>query len=272
MTDLAPNDGALKKRIRRLLHSYMSPEHGGPQRDFLNSVMSVGRLALIGGAVRDVARQGVLGFKSDLDFVLHKGDVSEFYHVMREYGARKNTFGGFRVELGRARIDIWALEDTWARRVGLRNVTSLVDLVDCTFFDWDAVIFDIDTGSLISRPNYLTLIASRTLELNLEENPNPKGSLVRAIRRRAMWRVFFGPRLRSFVERELERHSWGELVELDTAAFDFPVLLYCDPDRLREGLSIDSSSDGSSIRRAQEPNAVQLETPFSCSHPNRSSF
>src|SRR5690242_2799833 len=70
----------LKKRVERLLDI----ENGGsPSSEVARQILPLlrslgGGVALIGGAVRDVARVGKYGFASDLDFVIYDTDKCVF--------------------------------------------------------------------------------------------------------------------------------------------------------------------------------------------------
>jgi hypothetical protein len=234
--EIASNPEVLRKRLRRLLGNSRQKDPMEISRIVLPLLQDVGSLGLIGGAVRDVARFGVDKFKSDLDFVLYDGNLPRFRSLMDKLNGKPNRFGGYALRFERLRVDIWALEDTWARTAGLRPVHNLRDLLDCTFFDWDAIIFDVKSGKIIFKPGYFSSLESRILDINLEENPNPTGSLVRALRRGALWGVGFGPRLTSFAKRQLDRECWENLVDIDSRAFGRPILRYHDPKKVRRGL------------------------------------
>ena len=75
---------------------------------------------------------------------------------------------------------MWSIEDTWAHTAGLVQVREPADLLKCTFFDWDAILFDLESEAIVAGENYFQLLAANVLDINLEENPNPRGSLVRA--------------------------------------------------------------------------------------------
>ena len=259
MHDLASDGVVLRKRLGRLLRRQAGygaaassmdgtpPEEqltlldrgepGPADRNPIELLQSVGRLALIGGAVRDVARDGVRRFRSDLDFVLYEGNELAFLRLMDKLGGIRNRFGGYRLQLGRRRIDVWALEHTWARTVGLRKVETLPDLLECTFFDWDAVLYDLHTRRILAKPEYFAALRTRVLDVNLLENPNPTGSLVRALRRGALWQVAFGPELTSFVRARLQVEAWSDLVSVDERAFGKPILRDIDAAELRARLN-----------------------------------
>ena len=201
---VAPNQSALKRRIDRYLWSNDSSETA-----ILNSALSrhfryFDRVAIIGGLVRDFAREGRSGFHSDVDLVIN-GPAEEVSRLAAKLNAVPNRFGGFGYRDGPWKIDFWALENSWARRHV--EIFSFNDLLSATFFDWDAVAYDLWDRKLICPKDYLSRIGQRTLEINLRENPSPMGNLVRAVRRLVLWAVEPGPRLKDFIEEYLDDSS-----------------------------------------------------------------
>lgn len=89
MPDLTTRRDVLRKRLLRLLGKSDSRAKDPTEVStvILPQLEQVGRLALIGGAVRDVARLGVKNFRSYLDFVLYDGNLSAFHNLMQEMGA-----------------------------------------------------------------------------------------------------------------------------------------------------------------------------------------
>lgn len=237
MRELAAEAPVLRKRLQRLLGENGRKAASEISTVILPQLKKVGKLVLFGGAVRDVARLGVRLFRSDLDFVLYDGDVGAFEALMTQLAGPPNRFGGFSIRYERWKVDIWALEKTWARTAGLRSVSQIQDLLACTFFDWDAILYNLETRAILARPGYFDALDACVMDINLEENPNPTGSLVRALRRGALWHVRFGPKLTAFVQRRLDQTPWDELVAIDQKAFVIPVLRYCNQTELRRRLA-----------------------------------
>jgi hypothetical protein len=226
------------------------------------ALQSVGDVFLVGGAVRDVARRGVRTFRSDLDFVVHGENKEKFVRLMEIHGAMPNRFGGFGLQIGKLKLDAWHIEDTWARTAGIVDVNSPSDLLNCVFFDWDAILYDVSQNDIIAPPDYFSRIGSNVLDLCLEDNPNEAGSLVRAIRRGALWDVKFGSHLTDFAVKQLAKHQWSDLVHLDRSAFPFPVLRDINPDELRRNLGDTFEENGLTISHPIRWRSVQLELPF----------
>lgn len=216
--------GALRARLRRYLRDRQMPDRRRLGLDVLPRFGELGSIAIIGGMLRDIARQGARGYASDIDLVVDPLDPAAFREALIAMGGRENRFGGFGLELASWRVDVWALPDTWARTAGHREVNSFPDLLHCTFFDWDAIVYDLGRGRLLTRHGYFETLASGVLGLNLEANPNERGSAVRAIRKAVAWNARFSAPLADYVLAAEARHGWTDLATLDRTAFASPVL------------------------------------------------
>jgi len=197
----APNQSALKRRLDRYFWANGSGEMGHLQATLTRHFRVFERVAVIGGLVRDFALEGRKGFKSDVDLVVD-APAEEVARLAKQLNATPNRFGGYGCKDGPWKIDFWALETTWARQHV--PVRKLEDVVSCTFFDWDAVAYDLWEKKLICSDGYLERISQRTLDINLRPNPSPMGNLVRAIRRLVLWHAHPGPELRDFINEYLD--------------------------------------------------------------------
>ena len=262
MIKMANNSQTLRKRLIRLIRDNNRTDGWELAMEIVPKLQSVGRLILIGGAVRDVARCGGVQFRSDLDFVIHDTNRDRFVKLVRELGGRRNRYGGFALDFVRWKVDVWSIEDTWAHTAGLVQVREPADLLKCTFFDWDAILFDLESEAIVAEENYFQLLAANVLDINLEENPNPRGSLVRALRRGALWKVRFGERLTNFVREQIRKETWDTLVALDDAAFSQGVLRYYDADSLRQNLEYEKFHQGVMVTEPFGPPDEQLELGY----------
>lgn len=223
---MAKNWSVLRKRVERLLQVKNQERVLGGE--ILPYLQTLGSVALIGGAIRDVARAGRSAFNSDLDFVIYGSSRDIFKLEMKRVAAKPNKFGGYSINYPEWKVDLWHIEDTWAHTSGHVDVQRPNDLLRCTFFDWDSVLFDIATSKIIAPADYLLRLRLGIMDIRLEPNPNPYGSAVRALRRAAHWGVGFGPHLTAFILGILERGEWEALREVDSAAFHHRVLAHLE--------------------------------------------
>lgn len=168
-------------------------------------VHSLGPMAVFGGMLRDLAYTTASKFSSDVDLVVSTEDASELARRLDALGAQRNRYGGSHLAGGTWSIDVWALKDTWAVREGYVAARGFADLIRTTFFNWDAIVLDLNSAEFHYTTSYFDELAAGYLELNLEPNANPAGNVVRALRYLSTGRAIFGPRLTHYVHSFLTR-------------------------------------------------------------------
>lgn len=248
----APNNSALKRRLDRYFWANDTGEMVFLRQVLEDRFFTFDRVAVIGGLVRDFAREGRDGFRSDLDLVID-GPVDRVAELAADLGATSNRFGGFGCKLRPWKIDFWALETTWAHRHRHVPVHKLEDVVGCTFFDWDAIAYDLRARRLICADDYLGRIRERTLDINLLPNPSPLGNLVRAVRRLVLWQLQAGPSLQSFISDHLDETALRFIQAKETE-------LYCSAVSTRWSTAKEARAGLLSDVRGR--NGVQIELPL----------
>ncbi|MGD1878374.1 MAG: hypothetical protein ACFB13_12860 [Kiloniellaceae bacterium] len=227
----------------------------------LSEISLLGEHCIIGGWARDIAHRGTAAFQSDIDIVIDPDDYYTFHTWASSLGGIKNRFGGYRLGLHAWKIDIWALQDTWAHTAGHVEVKNFEDLLKCTFFDWDAILYSPITRKITCNIDYFEKINSQTLDINLPENPNPRGSAVRALRRLAQWQLSPSERLSEYLLNVIGIYGWVDILHLESAAFSRPILLNFDAAKvvnlLETGMPWRGNTDG-----IGDASSRQLEIEF----------
>jgi hypothetical protein len=184
--------------------------------DEIHDLQRLGRVAIIGGVVRDTVLERE---PADLDVVIYGSDREHYIEQIHDWNGVPNRFGGFAIHHWSTKVDVWHIADTWAHTSGHVRVRCLRDLLDTVFFDWDQIVYVVDTGHVICAPGYAERLRSGIMDIVLEPNPNPVGCLIRALRRASQWGVRYGPRLEAFVSDVMDQTPWPEIVALDRAAY-----------------------------------------------------
>lgn len=148
---------------------------------FMTDAVPDGDIYLFGGVLRDLALLGRRGFNSDIDLVV-EGDWDHCIPYLQTIGARRNKFGGYRLEVAGWPIDIWNAKETWAIRQGFVEYLGIASLTKTTVLNWDAILMNWRTRNFIYREGYLNELKARLLDIVLEQNPNPLGMAVRVFR------------------------------------------------------------------------------------------
>lgn len=213
----------LKRRVERYLWHDESMPLVYLRQLLKGSFGNFERVAIIGGLVRDFARRGSSGFRSDVDLVIDAPEeaVAALAHKLQ---ASANRFGGYGYRHPNWKIDFWALETTWAARRGLVVVNELRDLVNCTFFDWDAVLYDLHARRIIANDDYLDKLRRRRIEINLLPTPSVQGNLLRAVRRLLLWNLEAGPKLKDFIDCHLDADSFAAISQIESSIYYNPIL------------------------------------------------
>lgn len=194
---------ALKKRIGRFLNSKKFERD--EVFDLMELSQKLGRVAIFGGMLRDLCIGGNRFFDSDVDLVFEQHDKGNLETLLKEYRYKLNAFGGYRIQLKKWHVDIWNIENTWAFKNNIVKMDGFKSLTETTFFNWDAIVYEVDSGDIHSAENYLMNLHERYLDINLIENPNALGSMVRALRMMIKLNAKLSPSLCDYVFDNMEK-------------------------------------------------------------------
>ena len=218
MHNIASSLSDVELRLRR----YFEPD-GVRSRELkhnlLDRLLDIGQTYVIGGLARDLAFFGANGRPiSDIDFVI-SGNANALDRLAKFLGCTPNRFGGYGLVSGGMKVDFWSLDRTWAKVERHVHVQKPEHLLKCTFFDWDAIIYDVGKKKVLADQKYLDRLHRRVIEINLLPNPSPHGNFVRALRRLVMFDLRPGKRLRWFVNDGLRKHTWESVQDAERGAF-----------------------------------------------------
>lgn len=188
--------------------------------NFITAAMPSGDVYLFGGIIRDIALLGRRGFNSDIDLVI-EGNWSHFVSYLESLNAHKNKFGGYRLMVGEWPVDIWNAEETWAIKKGLVQYKGISSLTETTVLNWDAILMDWRTRNFIYRKNYFEDIRSRTLDIVLEENPNPLGMFVRVLRHLCLKNAKkISPAAARYLAKNTKKYSYDEIKSCEINSYN----------------------------------------------------
>lgn len=202
---IARQKDVLKKRVRRFFES--PPTERRAVAQVTRELGEVADVYVFGGLLRDLALYGSSDFSSDVDIVVVPYGEDAIEAIAEKFAFKKNKFGGFRMTSNRWLFDVWEFDKTWAfteRHVQPRSKHSLTET---TFFNWDAVFYDVGANQIVCGDNYFDELANLSLEINLESNPNVMGAFVRALRFIEQDQAKTEPRLTKFIADVFESES-----------------------------------------------------------------
>lgn len=218
MVNLAASLTHVEERVGRFFSSN-NPRMIEIREDLISELLNIGRVVIIGGVVRDLAFFGASSRPiSDIDFVV-TGSPLKLELLAKRLGAVPNRFGGFGLARGGYKVDFWSISKTWAKTEKYVMIRSPKDLVRSTFFDWDAIVYDMADKKVFAIDQYLNRLHRRILDINLIHNPSIEGNVVRALRRIVMWDAKPGRKLSAFLSENMSHLDWKRVVELEDRAF-----------------------------------------------------
>lgn len=224
---VARDKNLLKRRVDDYLWRDRSKTVAALRNSLQENFFGFRNVYIFGGMVRDFARGGTSRFKSDVDLVI-EAPASQVHELARRVGGSSNLSGGFGVITERWHIDFWALETTWAYREGHISGNSIDDLLSGTFFDWDAVYYDLRLRRVGMKPDYLDRLRSRVLGINLRATPSTVPNAIRAIRRLVSWDLVPSTELMDFIVSVCSEVSLSELVAFELRKYGNSVCLKFD--------------------------------------------
>jgi hypothetical protein len=183
-----------------------------------------GEVYIFGGVLRDLALLGRRGFNSDVDIVV-EGELVHFSRYLELCGAKRNRFGGYRINVDGWPIDIWSAEETWAIRKGLVQYNGIGSLINTTVLNWDAILMNWRTKNFICGPKYLQSLRDRALDIVLEQNPNPLGMAVRVFRHLSLKDAkSISVTAVAYLERCTARYSFNQLRDAELSSYGDSII------------------------------------------------
>ena len=146
---------------------------------------------LFGGTLRSLLisrlRYRRLGRPRDVDIVVHGATLDELRSSFERYISRETRFGGLQLERRPWHFDVWPLEKTWAFVKDGVASPSFEDLPKTTFFNMEAIAVDVwpraghERRIFSADDQFFDGLATRTLDINREENPFPALCVIRGL-------------------------------------------------------------------------------------------
>jgi len=159
-----------------------------------------------GGMLRNFSLYSQFIAPRDIDIVVASG-LEGLADRFSKNLVRRNSFGGLKLEFGKHQIDIWQLDRTWGFTQGLISPARIEHLPKTTFLNVDALAIEIHpvkgSGRKIYEYGFFDSLLSKTIEINLHENPYPELCVVRAVMIALSTGFALGPKLVDYIVRYL---------------------------------------------------------------------
>jgi hypothetical protein len=215
----------LEEILRFRVREYMKRQSWGIE--LKNAILRFERegfsVFMVGGFLRDLMLHGMSAVPRDIDLVFNGASAEKVEYLFWNYKERKNRFGGMRLKLNKYPFDVWSLADTWAFRNKKVERVAISTFPQTTFLNVDAIAFKWGGNSedQIFSNGFFESIVSRTIEINLEENPFPETCVVRSLMMASMLHFSIGPRLAAYISRYSRRASLHELQRIQKEHYGY---------------------------------------------------
>lgn len=190
---------------------------GLPSLDtLLLRLLEKGEVGLFGGSVRDlVISENFMNFR-DLDLVVSGPSNEELLFAVHSLDFQRTQFGGYRILMNGIKVDMWALDATWAYREGLLSPT-FSNLPRSAFLTVDAVVVTLGERKLYEY-RFFESIKHGIIDIALRENPLPALCVLRAFVLRRKYSYYFSDPLRKYIETFWYKH-YEPIKELEKMQF-----------------------------------------------------
>ncbi len=162
-----------------------------------------GPAVIFGGAIRD----WIIGKSPrDIDVVLDCPDskLSFALNSLGLYKPERNRFGGYFFKIDGVEFDIWNLDSTWAFKKDTKFIKHLKTLPQTVFFNMDAVIYYLDTGSVLDN-GFSQAMESKTLDIVYEPNPFPFLCVSKALCHLTKYEMRPSNNLKRYIDEQIGR-------------------------------------------------------------------
>jgi len=187
--------------------------------EFYYELQQLGTVVVCGGAARDWSRGRS---PRDLDLVIDiPSEVLQAH--MEPFQCHRNPFGGYEYHLNDcelpylpAKIDLWALQDTWAFRTypDLFPDPTLADIRRSVFFNLDAILVEPRPEGFLDIEGCIETLQSKVLDIVLEANPFPRFCAVKAMVQANKYQLSLSERLVDYCRRQAnEGLRWASVVK-----------------------------------------------------------
>lgn len=146
---------------------------------FIEFVQQSGDVLFFGGVLRSILNKKSI--IRDFDIIVDSKDKNTILDAINLFSLSyvKNKFGGYKIDFGNIKMDIWYLEETWAFKNGLVEC-STKNLTKSVFLNIDGIVFNYTKNELFD-DEYQKACKLKMIDVVLMQNPDIHLNLLRAL-------------------------------------------------------------------------------------------
>ena len=135
----------------------------------------------------------------DLDLVV---DCDRYINkVFHKYNIRRNSFGGYKIEINGLNVDLWCIKDTWMykHQQVLEFDTLFRGIPSTAFFNFSSILFDFKYKTFIYKKEFIDFLRNRELDVVNKINPNYELCIVNSLYYSDKYKLTIGNNLRRLI-------------------------------------------------------------------------
>ena len=185
--------------MKQIIYEHL--EKCPPALELFRKLERYGNLYLIGGVLREFKDHGCIQELRDIDIVVDTLKKENCKAMLSEYEPQINTFGGYKISCLDLIVDIWFLDETWAYREKIMDCPPEQygeRLTDTVFLNIDGIAYNWNSEKW-EEDKYRESMNLREIDIVLEQNPQVKLNIIRAMVLRKRYDFTFSERLKTII-------------------------------------------------------------------------
>lgn len=186
---------------------------------FMEELAQKSEVLIFSGVIRDFFLKRYKDIR-DLDFVLGSFDEKTI-DLIESKKFKKNSFGGYKVNIDSLDIDIWELENTWAIKNDKINPKLFKELTlpNSSFFNFSSIIYNFNNKKFITTQKFEKFLESEKLNIVLEQNPLPELCLINTIYYKEKFKLKIDKNLKKYFVTNFEKFNEDDFLRIQKKHF-----------------------------------------------------
>ncbi len=170
----------------------------------------------------------------DVDIMLEQEvDIAS---IFESSAVRKNSYGGYKIDVAGVNLDLWYLRDTWAlKHQGVMDFNTLHHLVEhiprTAFFNFSAVLYSFREQKFCYSKHFLRFIRDKSIDVVFKPNANDRLCVVNSIYYSRKYNLKLAKGLRKFIVQrngskqkdyeEVQQKHFGRILYSNGEVYNF---------------------------------------------------
>lgn len=190
--------------MKQIIYEYLGKYP--PALDLFRKLEMYGNFYLIGGVLREFKDHQCIRDLRDIDIVMDTSEKEKCKNMLKKYQPQINSFGGYKIFTPNLIVDIWFLDETWAywkKIVDCPPEKYGEKLTDTVFLNIDGIAYDWKHEKW-NAERYNEAMNSRVIDIVLDQNPQIKLNIIRAMVLRKRYDFAFSERMKAVIVEQIK--------------------------------------------------------------------